>query len=98
MRPQSGLVRSFLVEAYLRTCEAAELEALGRQASAVAAGSQAIRYLGSLVLLKDEVCFHVFEAPSLDAIVDASEREELASDRIVETIWIAPGGLEALTK
>lgn len=87
---QSLRVRSFLVETYVGQPELGRLEALARKAEAVAALSPAIRYLGSLVLTEDEVCLHVFEAPSLEAIVEASDHEDLARDRVVETIWIAP--------
>jgi hypothetical protein len=82
-------VPTFLVEGYLPTATGGELETLARRAHALEA-AEAIRYLGSLVLSEDEVCFHIFEAPSVAALVEASERAELGHDRVVETIWI-PG-------
>lgn len=83
-----GPVPSYLVEVYIATHDAAELESAARQATALAAGSTAIRHLGSVVLLPEEVCLHVFEAPSLATLSAASERARLGHDRVVETVWI----------
>jgi hypothetical protein len=88
-------VRSFVVEGYLGRHETATLEALVGQAAAVAERSAWIRHLGSLVLPDDEICLHVFEAPSLAMLAGASSAAELAHERIVETVWIPPRrGLE----
>ena len=83
-------VRSFLVEGYQATRGNAELEELARRIAVVAAESESIRYLGSLVLLEDDVCLHVFEAPSAAALVEASKRAQLPHERVVETVWLAP--------
>jgi hypothetical protein len=88
-------MRSFLVEGYVAGREPAQLEALARRADRVAAESRAVRYLGSLVIPEDEVCFHVFEAPSLAALVQASSRAALAHDRVVETVLLRQGRDEA---
>ena len=80
-------VPSFLVEGYLATPNREKLEALARRAHVLEAG-ETIRYLGSLVLAEDEVCFHIFEAPSAASLLEASERAELEHERVVETIWI----------
>lgn len=79
---------SYLVEGYLTASGKARLAALARRAHALEAG-EGIRHLGSLVLLEDEICFHIFEAPSAAALVEASRRAGLEYDRIVETTWIA---------
>lgn len=86
-------VRSFLVESYLATRNAAALAALARHAHVLEAG-QAIRHLGSLVLVEDEVCFHVFEAPSAATLLAASEEAGLPCERVTKTIWAAGSGLE----
>lgn len=83
-------MRSFLVEVYVGRRGRRAIESLAHDAEAAALAAPAVRYLGSLVLTEDEVCFHVFEAPSLDSVVDASDRRGLDRDRVVETIWIAP--------
>lgn len=83
----SNDVPSFLVEGYLATPSRARLEALAQSVHALEA-CEAIRYLGSLVLLEDEVCFHIFEAPSVDSLLEAGKRADLEHERVVETIWI----------
>jgi len=79
-------VRSFLVESYLATRNESELEAAVRRAHAVE-NARVIRHLGSLVMLEDEVCFHLFEAPSAAALLAATEEVGLSCERVVETLW-----------
>ena len=80
-------MQSFLLEAYLGRVGRAEIDAFARRARRLEAGGR-IRYWGSLVLLEDEICFHIFEAPSAPSLVEAIERAELEHDRVVETVWI----------
>jgi hypothetical protein len=80
-------VRSFLVEAYLGRLVGSEIDEVTRRAHALEAGGS-IRYWGSLVLPEDEICFHIFEAPSEGVLLDATVRAELDHDRVVETIWM----------
>lgn len=79
-------VRSFLVESYLASRSQSELEALVGRVRAIEK-SDAIRHLGTLLLLEDEVCFHVFEAPSAVALMSATEEAGLSCERVTETIW-----------
>jgi hypothetical protein len=80
------LVRSFLVESYMATRNPSALDTLVGRARSMQKG-RVIRHLGSLVLLEDEVCFHVFEAPSAAALLAASEEAGLPCERVTETIW-----------
>lgn len=79
-------VRSFLLEEYL--APAASLDALAERAEAIELEHGPVRYLGSIFLPLDEVCLHLFEAPSSRALTAASDRCELAYERVVETIWM----------
>jgi hypothetical protein len=79
-------MRSFVVESYLATQDRFALETLVRRAHATEK-ARVIRYLGSFVILEDEVCFHVFEAPSAAALLTASEKAGLPCERVTETIW-----------
>ncbi len=82
-----SIVKSFLLEAYLGSVGRAEIDAVARRAQGLEAGGR-IRYWGSLVLLEDEICFHIFEAPSERVLLEAIERVALEHDRVVETVWI----------
>ncbi len=78
----------FAVELYAPT-----EERVGENVSRVRAASEAmtlegtpVRYLHSLLLCDDETCFLLFEAPSAEAVGEASRRAELAYLRIVEAV------------
>jgi hypothetical protein len=85
-RVHAGSVRRFLLEEYL--APSATFEAVARCAERVEVERGPVRYLGSIFLPHDEVCFHLFEAPSVAALTAASDRCRLAYERVVETIWI----------
>jgi len=87
-------VAEYLVEAY---APLQEQEGLGRivgRAQAAAAEMQrdgvSVRYLRPILLPEDEVCLHLFEAPSADAVTEASRRAELRYERIVEVRGSTP--------
>ena len=46
---------------------------------------RALRYVRTLVVAEDETCFHVFEAPSREALAEAARRAGLGEPRITET-------------
>lgn len=81
-------MKTFLVEAYLPRARAAELEdATARLSAAAPAASDdplAARYLRSTFVPEDEICFHIFEAASAEAVREAGERAAITFDRIVE--------------
>jgi uncharacterized protein DUF4242 len=79
-------VTSFLVETYAPAQSAiADLGRRARSAGATAspAGSP-VRYLRSIFVHADEMCFHLFEAPSAEAVRQAVEWGGLSPERIVE--------------
>jgi hypothetical protein len=47
---------------------------------------QRVRYLRSIFVPEDEICFLLFEAASPELVGKASRRAELAYERIVEAI------------
>ena len=85
---------SFLVEAY--TPEPASLEEIERSVSRAAddhcTAGPAVRYLRTIYVAEDEICFHIFEAGSVDAVRLATERAEIEAQRIVEAIEIPGNG------
>jgi hypothetical protein len=87
-------VAEYLVEAY---APLQEHEGLGRivgRARAAAAEMRrdgvSVHYLRPILLPDDEVCLHLFEAPSADAVKEASRRAELRYERIIEARGSTP--------
>jgi len=80
-------MKTYLVESYLPRARESELsEATARLAAAAPASSESLdaRYLRSTFVPEDEICFHVFEAISAEAVREAGERASVTFDRIVE--------------
>jgi hypothetical protein len=80
---------SYLVEHYLASTGDGVLQAAATNArgaaEALARAGTPIRYVRSMYVAEDELCFHVFEAPSREAVVQAVGRAGLADGRITET-------------
>lgn len=81
-------MKTYLVECYLprtRATELAEVAArLSTQHRRDEHAAQLARYLRSTYVPDDEICFHLFEAESVEAVRQASLRASLTFDRIVE--------------
>ncbi len=75
----------YLVEAYVADSPAAFRETRERARRAAALG-EGVRYLRTTFLPGDETVFHLFEAPSAEALGQAGRRAELPFQRIVEAI------------
>lgn len=80
----------YLVEAYLSRLNAGEvpeLEARARAATRrLAQEGKPVRYVRAIFVPEDEICFHLFEAPSPEAVLEASRRARLDVDRVVEAV------------
>jgi hypothetical protein len=57
-----------------------------RAAQDLAETGTPIRHLRSIFVPQDETCFHLFEAPSAEAVREAAQRARLAPQRIVEAL------------
>jgi hypothetical protein len=51
-----------------------------------------VRYLGSTIVLRDEVCFCRFEGPSSDAVAEVNRQAGVPFDRIVTAVTVNPKG------
>jgi hypothetical protein len=83
-------VPSFLVESYVAHVQATDITSLAARAEAGAEagvrGGLQVRHVRSFVAPDDDICFHIFEAPSLDAVACMTELANLDHERITEVI------------
>ncbi len=83
---------NYLVESYLARTRAADLDAATARADDAAEAMRregiAVRHVRTTFLPGDEVCLHLFEAPSLEAASELTRRAEIAFHRIVQAVEI----------
>jgi len=83
-------VQSYLAEAYLARQRASELRTHERRARAAAKKltrqGVPIRFVRSIFVPADEICFYVFEAISAQAVGAACERAALRFERVIEAV------------
>ena len=81
---------SYLVESYLARTRAVALDGATKRASEAAEAMRiagiVVRHVRSTFLPDDEVCLHLFEAESLEAVTEVIRRAAIPYDRIVEAI------------
>ncbi len=81
---------SFLVETYTPGPGRTALRGLAAQAEEAAnvasTAGIAIQHVRSFLAPDDEVCFHLFEATSADAVVQMSELAHFDHERVTEVI------------
>jgi Protein of unknown function (DUF4242) len=78
---------SYVIEVY--TPATAELEPIERAARRAAAEMSAngtpVRYLRSIFVPLDEICFHLLDGPSAEAVQEVAGRAGIVPQRILET-------------
>jgi hypothetical protein len=95
-------VTQYLVELYLPGRDAAALEDAAARARSVVHGpagrGKQARYLRTIFVPGDEMCFHLFEAASPDAVAEAIDGAGISYERIMPAITVekraAPHGRE----
>jgi hypothetical protein len=84
------LMPRYLVEVYVPRSRARAARAAGRDARAAAEAlvreGTPVRYVRMTFLPDDETCFHIFEAASEEAVVEACRRAAIGSARIVPAV------------
>jgi hypothetical protein len=74
-------MRSFLVESFTpQSAALGELEARARHA----ASGTSVRYVRSIFVRNDEICFHLIDAPSAADVADVIRSAGIEAQRIVE--------------
>ncbi len=59
--------------------------------AAARAGDEASGFRGALYLPGDELVLCLFDSPSPDEVRRASKHAGLPCERVIETVWVAPG-------
>jgi hypothetical protein len=81
----------FVVERYWPGVTGADVTALaGRLRSALQEGRGGVRYLGSVLLVGDDVVQCRFEAPDVESVHRANDAAGARIDRILEAVAYAP--------
>ena len=57
----------------------------------LAAGSNPVTYLGSLLFAADDLVLCLFQGPSRAAVIQASDRLGIPCERLMDSAWLAPG-------
>lgn len=75
----------FVIESYIAAQPASVTDALAR-ARRTAELADGVSYLRTTFVPSDETCFHLFDAPSLQMLVEAARLGALSHLRIVEAV------------
>jgi hypothetical protein len=84
----------FVVERYLPALTHAEVQAQAQREADVLSSRSGVRHLRTTYLCADELCFSLFEAPSMDVLRRANELGDMPYERISEAIDVTPDALE----
>lgn len=79
---------TYLAETYMPTTRSGALRDTAHKVRAtteqMTVEGTPIRYLRTIFLREDEICFHVYEAGSPESVIEASRRAAVPIDRVVE--------------
>ena len=53
-------------------------------------GRDRVAYLGSLLFAADDLVLCLFQGPSRVAVIQASERLDIPSERLMDSAWLGP--------
>jgi len=83
----------FVVERYVAALTPDGVQAHARrEAAALAAGADEVRHLRTTYLCEDELCFSVFEAPSIEVVRRINDANGMTYERITEAIEVTVTG------
>jgi hypothetical protein len=95
-------VNQYVVELYLpRRDEAVLADAAIRARVAseqVTSEGKHVRYLRTIFVPEDEICFHLYEAPAADVVGEVSLRAQIAYERIVRVVSVDGGESDPTTQ
>jgi hypothetical protein len=83
-------VAEFLVESYISRADPVHVDERAERArmaaEALTREGTPVRYLRSIFVPEDEICFYLFDAPSAEGVREAASRAALAFERITEAV------------
>ena len=70
----------------------ADLEQVAKRAAIAGLdpGRDAVAYLGSLLFAADDLVLCLFQGPSRAAVIQASDRLGIPSERLMDSAWLGP--------
>jgi hypothetical protein len=68
----------------------ADLEDIAERAPQADPGRDRIAYLGSLLFAADDLVLCLFQGPTRAAVIQASERLGIPSERLMDAAWLGP--------
>ena len=73
----------------------ADLEQVAERSarSGLGSGRDGVAYLGSLLFAADDLVLCLFQGPSRAAVIQASGRLGIPSERLMDSAWLGPGRL-----
>ena len=71
----------------------ADLEQIAERAvrADLGSGRDGVAYLGSLLFAADDLALCLFQGPSRAAVIQASDRLGIPSERLMDSAWLGPG-------
>jgi len=87
-------VRTFVVERYLPALTPDGVQAQAQREAGVHSSPPGVRHLRTTYLYEDELCFSLFEAPSIEVLRRANELSDMPYERITEAVDVTPNALE----
>ena len=80
---------NYLLELYLPRGRAVDPDELAKGVQRAAEKGAGVHYLRSIVLLDEELCFHIFGAPTAGSVEQAGSRLGMPFERVVEVLEVA---------
>ncbi len=84
----------FVVERYIPALTPDGVQAQAQREADIVSSPAGVRHLRTTYLCADELCFSLFEAPSIDVLRRANELSDMPYERITEAIDVTPNAME----
>jgi Protein of unknown function (DUF4242) len=85
---------NYLLELYLPRDHAVDPDELASGAKRAAEQGAGVSYLRSIVLPDEELCFHLFGAPSAATVAEVGSRLGMPFERVVEVLEVSAASKE----